>query len=112
MGTLVRDISLPNGGKIVIVVCTSPTSALRFSMTYLLQPEGYPNHLSDIEIASIQPKENSRISTATFSADDATIVGIEKVMRYFQYARRHLTQQRGAPLSFAKWSKSQENIEL
>lgn len=106
MGTLIRDISPPHGGKIVIVVCTSPASALRFSMTYLLQPEGYPNHLSDIEIAPIQPREVSRISSAVFSADDATIAGIENVMRYFQYAKVHLTTQKGAPIAFAKWSKS------
>src|SRR3989338_3210969 len=79
-------------------------SALQFSMSYTLQPDGFINTIHPIEIVPTHPRQHSRSAAATLYPDLEVATALSVVVQYFQYVKRHLSGQRSRPSSFEKWS--------
>lgn len=93
-------------GKIIVFVRTdNDDSALQFSITYKIQPEGYPNHIRPIEIVPIRPRQNSRSAAGILIPDTIVAESITRVIHYFRYVTTHLSERKTHPLPFEKWNK-------
>lgn len=110
MQPLIRDVSKTPGDIVIIVQTDHVDSALRYTLTYSLQRVGYANTISDIKITPLTLKKNSRSADAILCPDDEIILATEKVLRYFQYAKKHLLTQRNHPHTYKKWSEDKRAI--
>jgi hypothetical protein len=102
----IEDISLSPGNIAILVRTDKNNSGIRFSLSYTLQPEGYPNTVHDIEMSPMRLRESTRSVVAILVPHREVLLSIDQVMRYFQYVHAHLLLRKNHPLTFKAWARA------